>query len=148
MPGIGKQTHCFWNVLEGRAKNWEEWHLKARVKKKLRNYLNGWSLTWTLSVSREVAAIIWNYRWNQQLLVTCVLSCYRTRACLPSCAGQRQRGERHFSSASSGEARSLAFSSSWGGMHFNLGSRSGLCRTWAFTVLHTFSENTKLWVQY
>lgn len=35
--------------------------MKAKVRKKLRSYLNGQSLTQTLSVPSEIAGIIWDY---------------------------------------------------------------------------------------
>lgn len=79
---------------------------KSSGQKKLRNYLSGLSLTWTFSVSREVAALILDYTGVTSYL--CALM-FRTGACLPRYAGQRERQENHFSSASSGEVILLAF---------------------------------------
>ena len=60
--------------------------MKATVKKKLRNYLNGQSLTQTLSVPSEVAGIIWDYTGVS--FYPCA-PCYGIGAYLPGYAGQR-----------------------------------------------------------
>lgn len=150
MPGRGKKTHCFWNVLEGRTKNWGgggEGDLRAMVKKKLRNYLTGWSFEQTFRVSKEVAEPSGR---TKELLVTGVLSCYRNGVCLSGSAEQRRKGERAISPLCLVEKPDCSLSSSWGGVHFHICSRSRFCRTPAFTILEALSnkKNAKLWVQY
>lgn len=60
--------------------------MKAKVKKKLRSYLNGQSLTQTLSVPSEVAGIIWDYIG---VSVYPCAPCYVIGPYLPGFAGQR-----------------------------------------------------------
>lgn len=110
MPGIGKQTHCLWNVLERRTKNRGgvgEGDLRAMVERKSRNYPTGWSSPRDLQglqrgacsnpgphgVAGHLCALVWQERSMPVRI----------------CWGENERWENHFSSVSSGEARLLAF---------------------------------------
>lgn len=75
-----------------------------------------------------------------------VLSCYRNGACLSGSAGRKRKGQRTISPLCLVEKPDCSLSSSWGGIHFHISSRSRFCRTPALAILEALSNknNTKL----
>lgn len=60
VPCIGKPTHCFWNVLEGKEKQQGGGRFESKGQEEIEKLFE-WSVTQILSVPSEVAGIIWDY---------------------------------------------------------------------------------------